>query len=802
MSATISPRRPTGWSSLRSPQPNARVVAAAGALAIVAGYVDLWRGGVSAAAVLLVLGYCVLLPVAIWASRPRSPAAVDDRQRPPYGAAAVVGIAVLALYVATLAPTTAMWDASEYIAVAKVLGLPHPPGNPLFVLMAHVAGLLPIPVSYAARINLLAAGASAASAALWFLCTERALRTTLSGRTSRYAAAAAGSLIGATAFTVWNQSVVNEKVYTVSLLGLALTSWLVLRWLDAQHVVDASSGAARELASARGDRLLVVMAFVAGLGYAVHPAGFLTGPAVAAAVLVRRPGAVLRWRLLLALGAALVASLTLFAVEPIRSAHLPPINEGMPTACEGGAPRVDCTLSAETGRRLLSNVRREQYGGHPVLARKAPFDAQLGMWWLYFEWQWLRDPDGTAPGAQRALALTFLVVAVIGLVALRRREREAWWYLAPLAVTLTLALVFYLNFNYGYSQDPALGDSVRREVRDRDYFFVWTYSAWGMFAAFGLAAIWRWLADALTARGLPARRALLLAAPVLTLALVPAIGNARAASRAGQTFTRDWAVDLLNSVEPYGILVTNGDNDSFPLWYAQHVEGVRRDVTVALVPYLGLPWYARQLLKQPPEAYDAASGPAIYAASRASRPTRPMWSLTPREADAVPEFVVLASPQRFQHGELDVTVPAGVLTRDQLLVLRAIKDSFPERPVYFSNAGYPAAMGLAPYLRQQGLAFRLDPRPLAESDSVVPMGGVHLDLPRSRALWSSMYRGADALRREGQWVDRASVTIPLNYAIAGQQLASALAARGDTAAALRVAREVNELARAARLADE
>ena len=280
---------------------------------------------------------------------------------------------------------------------------------------------------------------------------------------------------------------------------------------------------------------------------------------------------------------------------------------------------------------------------------------------------------------------------------------------------------------------------------------------------------------------------------------MPAFGNARDASRAGQTFTREWAVDLLNSVEPYGVLVTNGDNDSFPLWYAQQVEGVRRDVTVALVPYLGLPWYARQLLVQPPAAYDSARGPALYATMRTPRPTEPLWDLTARETDAIPDYVQLAEPQRFQHGEMDVTVPAGVLTRDQLLVLRAIKDSFPERPVYFSNPGYPAALGFGAYLRQQGLAYRLDARPVVESATLVPVGGVHVDLPRSRALWTASYRGATALVREGQWVDRASVTIPANYALTGNQLALALAARGDTATARRVARQVEGMARAARL---
>ncbi|MDF1502261.1 DUF2723 domain-containing protein [Roseisolibacter sp. H3M3-2] len=460
-----------------------RLLAAAGLLALIGGYVDLWRGGVSLAATLLVLGYCVLLPAALWLGRP---AAAAGGERPPYRAAAFVTVAVFALYAATLAPTTAMWDASEYIAVARTLGLPHPPGNPLFVLLAHVAGLVPLPVAYAVRINLLAAAASAASAGLWFLCAHRALRTLVPARVPRLASAAAGTVAGATAFSVWNQSVVNEKVYTVSLLGLALTSWLVLRWLDAQDAGDER----------RADRLLLLSVWIAGLGYAVHPAGFLAGPAVAVAVLMRRPATLLRWRLLLAGGGLLVGALTLFAVEPIRSAHRPAINEGYPTACEDGRPRLDCTLSAETARRLSDNVRRIQYGGHAVAERKAPLAAQVGMLWMYFEWQWLRDAEGRAPAAQRALALVFLGVALYGLAALARRDRRAWWYLAPLAATLTLALVFYLNFAYAFSQAPELGDAVRREVRDRDYFFVWTFSAWGVFVALGLGALWSRLARA------------------------------------------------------------------------------------------------------------------------------------------------------------------------------------------------------------------------------------------------------------------------------------------------------------------
>src|SRR5881409_3356220 len=105
-------------------------------------------------------------------------AAYDEAaERPPYMWAAVTSVLVFAIYLATLAPTTAFWDTSEYIAAAKVLGIPHPPGNPLFVLVAHVWAMLPLAASYALRINLLAASTTAAAAGFLFLVTERMLRS-------------------------------------------------------------------------------------------------------------------------------------------------------------------------------------------------------------------------------------------------------------------------------------------------------------------------------------------------------------------------------------------------------------------------------------------------------------------------------------------------------------------------------------------------------------------------------------------------------------------------------------------------
>ena len=78
-------------------------------------------------------------------------------ERPPYRAALAVGAAVLAVYVLTLAPTVTFWDAGEFIAAARTLGIPHPPGTPLFVLIAHAWGML-VPIGeWAYRTNLLSA---------------------------------------------------------------------------------------------------------------------------------------------------------------------------------------------------------------------------------------------------------------------------------------------------------------------------------------------------------------------------------------------------------------------------------------------------------------------------------------------------------------------------------------------------------------------------------------------------------------------------------------------------------------------
>ena len=273
-----------------------------------------------------------------------------------------------------------MWDTSEYIAAAYTFGLPHPPGNPFFVIIGRVFSMLPIAPTVAARINVLAAVCSAIAAGVWFLVAEHVLRAWLPARWQRIAGGVLAALIGATAFTVWNQSVVNEKVYTVSLAGIALVSWLAVRWSDRAD-------------GPRADRALVMIAYLCGLGYANHMAGMLPAPAIAALVLLRRPATLFRWKLLLACLVALFVGVTPFATQPIRAAHFPAMNEGEPTACRVKL-EWSCTMSKATYDAFMYNFNRGQYGKPNLSDRQASFGEQVGMWWLYFRWQWFRDANG------------------------------------------------------------------------------------------------------------------------------------------------------------------------------------------------------------------------------------------------------------------------------------------------------------------------------------------------------------------------------------------------------------------------
>ena len=739
-------------------------------------------------------------------------------ERPPYLWAVGTFVLVLLVYILTLAPTTAFWDASEYIAAARVLGIPHPPGNPLFVILAHVFGLLPLAESYAVRINLFAATTSAGAAAFWFLVAERWLRDIVPVRWARYGAAIGGSLVGATSWTVWNQSVVNEKVYTVSLLSIAVVMWLVVRWGD-------------DRPGPHRDRWLVLIAYVLALTSTNHLMGFLAVPALGVYVLwtdwrvALQPWAIVTfYALLLAvtgiwldmftgdgatgpllivlslgvLGYALWRSpgdplvyLGLLAVVvgislnylwlPLRAAQYPAINEGEPVGLFSQA--------------LQDVLNRVQYGKPALTERQAPFGAQLANFWQYFGWQFAR---GWGRFAGLATAL-FVLLGLSGLWTLWKSDRRAGLAAAALLGVLTVGLVFYMNFKYGFSLYPDQA-SLPREVRERDYFFMGSFSAYGVFVALGLGALMRGIADFLASRAKPSVR-WGVASGALILALLPLVANAASAGRSGETMARDFAYDILQSVEPYGILITAGDNDTFPLWYAQEVEGIRRDVTLANLSLMNTEWHLRQLRRRETPPFDPAGAAPLWREVKVpERPTDPALSIPLEQIDSLPEAMRVPPEGGIAFDSLQIKFGQDVLLRQDLATIFLIRDNLGKRPVFFSwsDGGYPdQTFGLSPYLVSQGFVRKLMPTPVNANDSIVLSPGLgYVDLPRTKKLMWDVYHWPTATReRPAGWVDPPSGSILQLYSVIYGGTSETLKRAGDSTLAARadsVAREVSE----------
>jgi hypothetical protein len=575
------------------------------------------------------------------------------------------------------------------------------------------------------------------------------------------AGAGASTLLGSTAFTVWNQSTVNEKVYTISVMIIAVVSWLALRWRDRRG-------------EPKSERLLLVALYLIVLGSTNHLMSVLPLPALGIFVLVVGPSVLLRRSLWIRGIPLVLLGLSFNIFLPIRSAQDPIINEGEPT-CETATGAAVAVFS--NGKRgcpaLADNLQRTQYRKPPATERQATFKAQLLNWYQYFDWQWARGADPSElPGTGRtSMTVLFLMLGMLGLWAAWVVDREAAVYLSVLAAVLTVGLVYYLNFKYGFSLYPEVTGPYTHEVRERDYFFIAGFMLWGVLAGMGLT--WTW---AVLSRQMSSPRAPLWTSPVLLLALIPLGMNLSWASRAGDWAPRDWAYDLLMSLEPYSLIFTNGDNDTFPLWYLQEVEGIRKDVTVIVGEYLNTSWYPLQLQRHTAPGRQRpleGEGAALYEAPPV--PTRSILAVEPRLVDSVAAGS-LQGDLSVPFTNLVVSYPEGTfLDRRQRIALRMIHDSVGERPVYFaSQAGLMNELGLTRWGVRHGLAVRLDVRNL---DGPVPegyvraspgVGGEWFHYPRTRLLYDDVYRFRGFRDRE-VWADRSTVNIPYYfYALAVQ----------------------------------
>jgi hypothetical protein len=364
----------------------------------------------------------------------------------------------------------------------------------------------------------------------------------------------------------------------------------------------------------------------------------------------------------------------------------------------------------------------------------------------------------------------FLLPFILGLVGIYfhiNRNHKDSIVVALLFLMTGLAIVVYLN---QYSPQP----------RERDYVFAASFYAFAIWIGLGVFALAEWLGERLNPR------ISALAVTLVCLVLVPGLmakDGWNDHDRSGRYTTTAIGKNYLASCAPNAILFTLGDNDTFPLWYAQEVEGFRTDVRVVNLSYLGTDWYISQMKRKvynsdpvpfslPETLYRSGSHDITYLIGDEGK----------REAIELKDiFDLLRTDEtklkfESQNGTIDYfptndfkitvdkdavlssgTVPMAlgdsiadtikfnirgrVLQKNQLMVLDLLANNNWKRPVYFSiTTGSEAYMGLEDYLQLDGLAYRLVPikKPRKDDHTGTVNSAVLYDSFMNKFTWGGM----------------------------------------------------------------
>jgi hypothetical protein len=675
------------------------------------------------------------------------------------------------VYFLTMSPSICLWDCGEYLASSASLGIPHPPGTPLLVMLGRTwIVLFSFIHDIGYRYNLLAVFSSTITVLFIYLIIVRGLifalgePDTLWKRLAMYCAGFVGSLFCAFDSTFWFAALEGSQQSNITNISVVLTTWLTLVWAQSR--------------AQNRDRLLLLIAYVAFVGIGIRMNSVITLPVVFIFVMILDPekrkdwrlwgasfslGLILynlSWFLWVAPTAAVISFVMMFFSRkqqaswrfcfwfvflaligfstftylPIRSSLNPMMDEGHPA----------------TWKAFKEVLDRKQYGNESMVSRslwrRGSFAHQFGIdghmgyggfhLLQYFHFstkdQEKNFVDGSLAGYAKLLIYllpTFFVL--LGWYWLTKKSKKAAALLIPITLLTTIGMVWYMNFADGQHCDSRaeydhwvdhgqLGPMpvIYREVRVRDYFYSSGFMFFSMCLGFSAGfVLYRFFSS-------PGRQTRTLVAP-LALAffavspLLPLSQNYRLRDRSKNFLPFDYAYNLLMSCDQNGILFTNGDNDTFPVWAIQEAYGVRRDVRLVNLSLVNTDWYIKELKKVEPRV--------------------PVSFTDPQIERLQPEYNPFESPMRVEltskklRGVLPGRRQLQVLRVQDKMILNIIDATDWSKPVYFAcSVSNDNFMGLDPYLKMQGMVYRLMPEPVPEKDRI--------DVERIAALLEKVYR--------------------------------------------------------------
>jgi tetratricopeptide (TPR) repeat protein len=558
----------------------------------------------------------------------------------------IIGLAIFILamvvYLSTVAVTTSFWDSGEFISTSYILGIPHSPGTPLYVLVGRVFTMLPLPMTVTQRVNFLSVLSGALGVLMAYLVMVAVVRFMYGeakGRLERfvlYVGPSVGAFYLMFSDTYWTDST-EAEVYALSGFVMGLCTLLALLWYrnptggvgeeERKRIAERvdKREARREVVKierqgrSHSRNLLYMIVYLLALGIGFHLGTVIVFAGIFLLVLLVREKSIGNMELLVVtfgIGVVVVdmtlhrntqltvGLLVVFAVLVVWMT----LSRGKFALAATGLfalglsvhiylsirstlnPAIDM-VNPETWDSLYYHLRREQYPPIDVFSRKASFLFQVEHFGRYFREQYrmLGDVMVGRLNLGKALVAIPAALGLWGVMSNFGRERRTWVLnFASLALN-SLGLIIFLNFSDA-------------EVRERDYFYGGAFYFFSIFIGIGAVSLLWMLVEQIRAGAARVRGWMVVGAGValVVCSCMPAGYHWFRHDRSRNYIARDYAYNMLAGVEPDAILFTNGDNDTYPLWYIQNVEHFRTDVRVTNLNLLNTPWYVKQLRDEEP----------------------------------------------------------------------------------------------------------------------------------------------------------------------------------------------------------
>jgi uncharacterized membrane protein len=730
-----------------------------------------------------------------------------------------------------MAATLSFWDCGEFIAAANILGNPHPPGTPFFVIFGRFFILLSMFDEIAVNTNIISVVSSAFTAFIaYFMVVRVSQRMPFGGQGSEFLGqlgirigAFSAALILAFSSTFWFNAVETEA-YGLSMFLMMLSIHLAIKWAD-----EKSSGGS--------DNIIIFITYLLFLSIGIHLTSFLVVPAfvlyfaISDKTKLKDPLFWLTWAVLFSVAvpfyfmfalvipwfqdnsysiwlflmfSMLIATgflaytnrhkagktkidynlaFSLFVVAilgysthayiPIRAVQKPAINENDPS----------------NWPKFVSFLERKQYGQESMITRmfyrRGKLSNQFGDhahmgFGGYFVEQYASD---TAGGLLRIFlfALGFFGLITGGYYAMQKFKFHPTILVFILFLLGSVMLVFYMNFADGTRPDPNNpGSLIQLEVRERDYFFTPGFILFASMIGLGMTSLLYLVGAGLKLGKNGSEKTLrvaLFSVLSLCMLLIPLntiSANYQSHDRSKDFVPVDYAHNILQSCEKDAILFTNGDNDTFPLWYLQEVENARKDIRIVNLSLLNTDWYIIQIKHQMGVKVSLEDDQIkwIPAERRGSmiyyRPAKRFYDK-------------FRNKMRYLTPEQDPRTGRVMRVQDQMIE-QIIIDNFVHVPIYFSGSVPSSNRWIFDdKLVREGIVLRVEP------DSTKPR--YNLVISDSLITQIYQYRGQDDLTA---YKDDNNVGLTTTFPERYCELSDQYKAAGDTARALEVLWEAEE----------